>query len=524
MTNKHALISVLRSTSFLAIFSLVAFFAISIVLVNMTSADDTPSPVTTAANVSGNINTWHSVSDLKVNKSGSIAVGLVSSDSNAIMRFGTSAGLTFANGTTEGSNLQITGNVSNINTALATLQVKSPTDKGNATITVTATDPGYSVLPQNGHSYLVVVKEEPIDWTDAKNEAAAQTYKGLPGYLATITSSEEHEFIKARISTDGWIGASDAAVEGEWRWVTGPEAAVDGGKGLQFWQGNGATGHLISGQYAKWNGAEPNDSGDEPGEDYAQMRFNQTSDGEWNDLQDSSNVEAYIVEFGSTTNGGGPEIDKSTFTFKSYDPTKEASRNNPNGGDGNNDGIPDENQPNVAPVTGPTSNTPQVIDLDDENCEINFANNNSDTLPTATDAGYTYPLGMTDFKATCDAPGKNLTITIRYYNTDLPLSQLVARKFINNVYKDVPGATITEEEIDGQRVITLAYSVTEGDVDSDDDGVADSVLLDPVGLALKPTAPNTGLNSANAALQTIALIIGVATLAVAYRVRVSSNK
>lgn len=131
---------------------------------------------------------------------------------------------------------------------------------------------------------------------------------------------------------------------------------------------------------------------------------------------------------------------------------------------------------------------------------------------------------MTDFKATCDTPGKNLTITIRYYTTNLPLSQLVARKFINNAYKDVPGATITEEEFDGQRIITLAYAVTEGDADSDNDGTADSILLDPVGLALKPTAPNTGLNSASAALQTIALIVGAATLAVAYRVRTSSSK
>lgn len=126
-----------------------------------------------------------------------------------------SAGLTFANGTTEGSNLQITGNASNTNATLATLQIKSPTDKGNATITVTATDLGYSVLPQNGHAYPVVVKGNPIDWTDAKNEAAAQTYKGLSGYLATITNADEQEFIKARINTDGWIGASDAAVEGE---------------------------------------------------------------------------------------------------------------------------------------------------------------------------------------------------------------------------------------------------------------------------------------------------------------------
>jgi hypothetical protein len=67
-------------------------------------------------------------------------------------------------------------------------------------------------------------------------------YHGLQGYLATITSQEENDFIEQKLSADGWIGASDdfeqiniaagsflyadqGEAEGRWYWVTGPEKA-----------------------------------------------------------------------------------------------------------------------------------------------------------------------------------------------------------------------------------------------------------------------------------------------------------
>jgi len=46
----------------------------------------------------------------------------------------------------------------------------------------------------------------------------------VTGYLANITSSDENTFVAARITQDGWFGASDAGVEGDWVWLDGPEA------------------------------------------------------------------------------------------------------------------------------------------------------------------------------------------------------------------------------------------------------------------------------------------------------------
>ncbi|MDB2412847.1 prepilin-type N-terminal cleavage/methylation domain-containing protein [Litoricolaceae bacterium] len=73
---------------------------------------------------------------------------------------------------------------------------------------------------------------DPIDWTESETAAEASTYCGLEGYLATITSREENDFIFSRfIQNDGsplagWIGGSDADNEGEWTWRGGPEDGV----------------------------------------------------------------------------------------------------------------------------------------------------------------------------------------------------------------------------------------------------------------------------------------------------------
>ena len=146
-------------------------------------------------------------------------------------------------------------------------------------------------VPATGH-YYEFVRDPGICWTAAQAAAAARTYNGLPGYLATVTSPAENAVLTALVGPGNyWFGASDAAVEGEWRWVTGPEA------GTQFWQGN-ASGSLIPGQYANWNGGEPNDF-QPTGEDYGQI-FGMS--GKWNDLANCSNsnygLGGYLVEYG----------------------------------------------------------------------------------------------------------------------------------------------------------------------------------------------------------------------------------
>ena len=170
---------------------------------------------------------------------------------------------------------------------------------GNRNLSVTLSDADY--LPHTGHFYRYIASQG-IWWSAARNQAAAMTYNGLRGYLATITSQIENDFIWDKTKGVGWIGASDEGAEGVWRWVTGPEA------GTQFWQGNGS-GNPVNGMYSNWNTGEPNNTQKSwgEGENYAHINMNPSSrPRSWNDLPDRSDgpnsqwyySQGFIVEFG----------------------------------------------------------------------------------------------------------------------------------------------------------------------------------------------------------------------------------
>ena len=178
----------------------------------------------------------------------------------------------------------------------------------NRSFSVSLIDADY--LPATQHFYRYI-KKRGILWTEARNAAAAINYYGLQGYLATITSKSENDFIWSKIDGVGWIGASDSGQEGEWKWMTGPEA------GTKFWQGN-YNGNALNGQYSYWNSGEPNNTQKSWGvdEDYAHINSNpNTIPKSWNDLPnegDKNNPngyyypEGFIVEFGGMP--GDPEV------------------------------------------------------------------------------------------------------------------------------------------------------------------------------------------------------------------------
>jgi hypothetical protein len=188
--------------------------------------------------------------------------------------------------------------------------------------------PGALYNPTTGHFYDFVSQYD-IHWTDARAAAAASSLFGLQGYLATITSQQENDFAASKLEETGWIGASDAAVEGDWRWVTGPEGLEDGGQGRLFWQGKYPThltepGAPVNGEYSNWNAFEPNnqDNGtptDPDGEDYGHMIFSPLVGplGTWNDLANRGPFQPYIpfgylVEYGGMP--GDPTLSLSSTT------------------------------------------------------------------------------------------------------------------------------------------------------------------------------------------------------------------
>ncbi len=158
----------------------------------------------------------------------------------------------------------------------------------------------------NGHYYQAVSTDVAISWADAKTAAEGMSLGGWTGYLATITDAGENAFILSKLPSDGWIGASDAvayinsatgaatyadqnAAEGNWYWVTGPEA------GTLFSVGNDSPA-TEPGQYANWNSGEPNNSGNE---NFAEFYASGGDPGMWNDLPgtNTNGIHAYVVEF-----------------------------------------------------------------------------------------------------------------------------------------------------------------------------------------------------------------------------------
>ena len=129
----------------------------------------------------------------------------------------------------------------------------------------------------NGHYYELVL--DTLLWDEAKLEAENQTYLGQQGYLATITSPEEQEFLNSLNPTniDVWLGASDSESEGIWKWVVGPEA-----------------GQLLSETFENWAAGEPNNF---QNEDYLIGWWRDGTGQQWNDGA-NNRYRGYVVEFG----------------------------------------------------------------------------------------------------------------------------------------------------------------------------------------------------------------------------------
>ncbi len=158
-------------------------------------------------------------------------------------------------------------------------------------------------LPYTKHFYQYY-DQKGISWSNARAQAAGKDYYGLQGYLATIRSLEEQNFILSKTKGTGWIGGSDAEKEGTWKWVEGPD------KGIIFWEGLSG-GKPINGEYSHWRSDEPNNQG---GEDYAHILID-VNKGYWNDLpndasgnDDAYSPKGYIVEFGGMAGELTPKL------------------------------------------------------------------------------------------------------------------------------------------------------------------------------------------------------------------------
>jgi len=151
-----------------------------------------------------------------------------------------------------------------------------------------------SAVPQqyqeNGHWYDIVPFQG--SWAEARKHAEKQSFQGLQGQLATLTSEQESNFIshlsfiknctdadcQQKHSAGIWLGGYQTSKSeeplGEWAWISGEK-----------WT------------FANWHNGEPNDFANS--EDVLVFMLN----GQWNDQINSNQVgvNSYVIEYQEKT-------------------------------------------------------------------------------------------------------------------------------------------------------------------------------------------------------------------------------
>ena len=139
----------------------------------------------------------------------------------------------------------------------------------------------------NGHTYSLY--DMGLTWNAAKLYC-----ESLGGYLATITSQEEQDFIETLTENAArnyyWLGGTDEETEGIWKWITGETFT-----------------------YNKWSKGNPN-NGQPEGENYtAILAANKwQSKNEWNDFSDNGSIDDIETDFGFICEWGDIETDGET--------------------------------------------------------------------------------------------------------------------------------------------------------------------------------------------------------------------
>jgi hypothetical protein len=114
------------------------------------------------------------------------------------------------------------------------------------------TTPVVQVTGDHAYQYIAAAG---LSWDAARTAAQALSWHGHHGYLATIHTAGEYQFILDHVFSHAYpdvtyLGGRQTA-PGEWRWTTGPDGSADGGKGLLFWRGD-EQGAVQNGLYANW--------------------------------------------------------------------------------------------------------------------------------------------------------------------------------------------------------------------------------------------------------------------------------
>ncbi len=118
----------------------------------------------------------------------------------------------------------------------------------------------------NGHWYELVSTPNQISWGTAESNANSSSFQGVAGYLASITSAAENDWVFTNIvsGTSAWFGGTQAIAgnQSSWKWSNGELwsfTAWDGGQPDNFAGGTQHTFYYKDAQVKKlWHDAPDN--------------------------------------------------------------------------------------------------------------------------------------------------------------------------------------------------------------------------------------------------------------------------
>ena len=167
-------------------------------------------------------------------------------------------------------------------------------------------DDAYTIGPvpgPGGHLYEIVLCEGPIAWPDAEGSAAARTFAGMSGHLATITSKREDRFIerlrKKILRKSRWpIAAPDGYPQ---FWIGGEQNPnqEEANQGWFWINGEGAIPEATDPGYSNWLAGEPNDFGtttDVEDNEENHLTIGLRNEFGWNDESDYL-THGFVVEY-----------------------------------------------------------------------------------------------------------------------------------------------------------------------------------------------------------------------------------
>jgi len=141
----------------------------------------------------------------------------------------------------------------------------------------------------------------------------------------------------------------------------------------------------------------------------------------------------------------------------------------PNGGDGNGDGIMDSKQTTVASLPSAIGEGYLTVEITGGCSQIEQVQAYTYESVGASDHGYSYPFGLVGFEIPCSSA----TVRIYYHGAD-NLDEYIYRKYGPtpddwgaSLWYAMPGVTFGTEDIGGDTVPYVEFTLTEGQLGDD---------------------------------------------------------